>query len=86
MSYTVEVTPAARRDLRALERRVARRIDKKILELAENPRPHGVRKLEGASDLYRVRVGDYRILYEIEDNRLLVVIVRVRDRRDVYRR
>jgi mRNA interferase RelE/StbE len=85
LPYTIEVTPAARRDLRALERRVLQRVDRKIRELADNPRPPGVEKLKGTDDLYRVRVGDYRILYQIEDVRLLVVLVRIRDRREAYR-
>ena len=84
MPYGIEATPAARRDLRALSGRILQRIDRKIRALAEDPRPRGVEKLEGASNLYRVRVGDYRILYEIEDARLLVVLVRVRHRREVY--
>ena len=86
MPYSVEVTPAAQRDLRALERGILDRVDRKIRALAENPRPPDVEKLEGAGDLYRVRVGDYRILYGIEDDRLLVLIVRIRHRREVYRR
>lgn len=53
--------------------------------LAENPRPLGVRKLEGEEDLYRLRVGDYRVLYAIRDAVLLVLVVRIADRREVYR-
>jgi mRNA interferase RelE/StbE len=73
----------ALRDLpRADQRRVAARID----ALAENPRPPGVEKLEGADDLYRVRAGDHRIVYRIEDKRLLVLVIRIGHRREVYRR
>lgn len=85
MPYRIELTPAAARDLRALDRGALRRIDAKIQALAEEPRPSGVQKLAGEVDLYRVRVGDYRILYTIEDAVLLVVLVRIRHRRDVYR-
>jgi mRNA interferase RelE/StbE len=53
--------------------------------LAENPRPQGVRKLEGEEDLYRLRVGDCRVLYAIRDAALLVLVVRIADRREVYR-
>jgi mRNA interferase RelE/StbE len=53
--------------------------------LAENPRPLGVRKLEGEEDLYRLCIGDYRVLYAIRDAALLVLVVRIADRREVYR-
>jgi mRNA interferase RelE/StbE len=85
VAYRVELTPAAQRDLRSLDRPVLRRIDAKIRSLAEEPRPHGVEKLAGDSEVYRVRVGDYRILYQIDDAVLVVLVVRVRHRREVYR-
>ncbi len=85
MAHRVELTPAAQRDLRSLDRPVLRRIDAKIRTLAEDPRPHGVEKLAGEPEVYRVRVGDYRILYQIDDAVLIVLIVRVRHRREVYR-
>jgi mRNA interferase RelE/StbE len=85
VAYRVELTPAAQRDLRSLDRPMLRRIDAKIQSLAEEPRPHGVEKLAGESDVYRIRVGDYRILYQIDDTVVIVLIVRVRHRRDVYR-
>jgi mRNA interferase RelE/StbE len=83
--YTIEFRPAARRDLKALPREILQRISKKIDSLADAPRPPGVEKLSGSEDSYRVRVGDYRILYEIRDEVLLVIIVRVRHRREAYR-
>ena len=55
-----------------------------IAELADNPRPHGYKKLKG-EDAYRIRVGDYRIIYEIEDNIILVTVVSVGHRKDVYK-
>ncbi len=55
------------------------------MSLAEEPRPDGVKKLAGSDDLYRVRVGDYRIIYQIRDATVLVVIIRVGHRGDVYR-
>ena len=66
---------------RSLQVRLGRRID----ALAENPRPQGVKKLGGEGDLYRVRVGDYRIIYQIRERSLIVLIVRVGHRADVYR-
>ena len=85
MAYRVRLTPAAGRDLRALDRPVLRRIDAKILALAEDPRPNGVEKLTGDDNILRVRVGDYRILYTIEDAALSILVVRIRHRRKVYR-
>lgn len=85
MRYRIEVTKAAERDLRALPADILKRVDKRILALAENPRPDGVKKLAGADDLYRVRVGDYRIIYEIQDRAIVVTIIRVRHRGEVYR-
>jgi len=53
--------------------------------LAKEPRPKGVNRLTGAADLYRIRVGDYRVVYQIQDNRLIVLVVRIGHRKDVYR-
>jgi len=64
---------------------IQKRIDKKIIALADNPRPHDVKALHGEKKLYRVRVGDYRIIYNIEDKIITVIIVRVKHRKDVYR-
>lgn len=79
------MTRAAERDLRALPEQALKRVDASILSLARNPRPDGVKKLRGAESLYRVRVGDYRIIYEIQDRAILIVIVRVRHRGEAYR-
>ena len=84
-AYRIEVAPRAVRELRALPQAVRRRVGRRILALARDPRPYGSRKLEGMEDLYRLRVGDYRVVYRIEDGVLLVLIVRVRHRRDAYR-
>lgn len=83
--YRIEVTPAARRALESLPKKVLRQIDKRILALADNPYPPGSKKLQDTEDLRRIRVGDYRILYLVEAERLVVVIVTVGHRRDVYR-
>lgn len=82
----MEFAPSAARTLRGLAPDVRRRLAPRIEALAEQPRPPGVEKLAGADDLYRVRVGDYRIVYAIKDEVLLVLVVRVGHRRDVYRR
>ena len=84
--YTVTILPAALRVLRSLPRNIRTRIRGEIDSLAENPRPHGAKSLQGSQKGYlRVRVGDYRIIYRIEDDRLLVVVVGIGHRREVYR-
>ena len=85
MRYRIEFTSTALRDLRALPRNVQRRIDARILALADNPRPPGVKKLADTECLYRLRVGDYRVVYQILDDRLIIVVVRLGHRREVYR-
>ena len=84
MTVHVELTPAARRDLAKLPTDVLRRVDAHILALAEDPYPPGAKKLQG-SEFFRVRVGDYRILYTVERRRLVILVVRVGHRRDIYR-
>lgn len=84
MAYRIEITPAAQRDLKKLRGPIRKRIRDAIDGLAEDPRPPGIRKLVDEDDLWRVRVGDFRIIYTIEDNRLLVLVVRVANRRDAF--
>ncbi|HXE45942.1 MAG TPA: type II toxin-antitoxin system RelE/ParE family toxin [Conexibacter sp.] len=85
MTYRIELRPAAARALKKLDPPVARRIQGAIALLAENPRPPAARPLRGRPGL-RVRVGDYRIVYTVEDDVLLVVVVTLGHRRDVYER
>lgn len=85
MSYRIEYGSEARRNLKKLDPFMQRRILSRIEELADDPRPHGVETLAGPERLYRVRVGDYRIVYAIEDRALVVLVVRVGHRREVYR-
>jgi mRNA interferase RelE/StbE len=83
--YAVVFARSARKELQRLDPQVARRILKTIQTLVTNPRPPGVGKLEGARDLWRIRVGEWRVVYRISDPDRLVDIVTVRHRRDVYR-
>ena len=84
--YTVRITRRAQKELRKLGHQARERIRPKMLALAENPRPHGVKKLSGEEDLWRIRVGDYRVIYQISDRELVVLArVRVRHRSDAYR-
>lgn len=84
-TYTVQLLPRARRALRQLDRPVQRRIVAALDALATNPRPPDVKALTGQPGELRVRTGDYRIVYEIQDDQLLVLVVRLGHRRDVYR-
>ena len=84
MPYRIEVRPAAARQLRKLDPPTARRIQGAIALLADDPRPPASRPLTGRP-AWRVRVGDYRVIYTIEDDRLVVVVVTLGHRRDVYR-
>jgi mRNA interferase RelE/StbE len=83
--YTVVFARSARRELERLEVGMARRIISRVEALAEDPRPQGCVKLQGAADLWRIRVGDYRVIYSVDDNARLVDIRVVRHRRDAYR-
>jgi len=85
MPYRIEFTSAAARDISKLTEDVQQRLIAKIDALAHEPRPIGVQKLQGRTNRYRIRVGDYRIIYEIQDQILVVLIVRIGHRREVYR-
>lgn len=84
MTYAVDYTPAARRTLRKLPASVQKIIHLAVEGLGAEPRPSGSRKLTG-SEFWRLRVGDYRVVYAIEDGRLVVLVVKVAHRREVYR-
>ena len=84
MTYRIEVAPAAARQLRKLDPSARRRVQGAIELLAENPRPRSAKKLVGGEGEWRVRTGDYRVVYEINDDVLLVLVVAVGHRRDIY--
>ena len=86
MSYAVEFLPSAQRELAALPKDIQRRIANRIDALREDPRPPGSKQLQGAERFYRLRVGDYRVIYSVESRRLVIVVVKVGHRRDVYRK
>lgn len=83
--YRIELRPAAVRALKKLDAPIRHRIQGAVALLAKEPRPPGARKLQGR-DALRVRVGDYRIIYTVEDQVLLVVVVTLGHRRDIYDR
>jgi len=85
--YRVVLKPAAAKDVDRIDRRADRdRISMRIRALATNPRPYGSEKLSGLETTYRVRQGDYRIVYDIDDATATVLVLKVRHRKDVYRR
>ncbi len=83
-AYRVVFKPSADKSVRKLPESVQIRIVTAIAELAENPRPHGCVKLQGEDELWRIRVGDYRVVYSIKDDKLFVLVVRVAHRKDAY--
>ncbi len=85
MPYTVEFAASALREFKALERSVQRRIASHIDQLAVDPFPRGSKKLQGANDQYRIRIGVYRVIYRVESKRVTVVFLKIGHRREVYR-
>ena len=81
--YTVVVTSAVKKIIFKLTSPIATRIENSLLKLEENPRPPGCKKLKGR-DAWRIRIGEYRVIYEIEDNILRVIVIDVGHRRDIY--
>ena len=84
MSYQVVFKPAAQRQLRKLTLAIQKDLIALIESLADQPRPLGCKKLKGRQNQYRVRSGDYRIIYSIEDLSLMIRVIKVGHRRDVY--
>ena len=83
--YTISFTRSARKELSRLDKKTVSRIFIKIEALAGNPFPASCRKIQGAADLWRIRVGNYRVIYQIIDQQLIIEVVAVRHRRDAYR-
>jgi len=86
MKYFVEFRPAVLKSMKQLPLKDLRRIKKKIDELAENLPNPSTTKMKGNNPFYKVRSGDYRIIYEIHDDRLVILVVKVGHRKDVYKR
>jgi mRNA interferase RelE/StbE len=85
MAFRIEWKKSTRKDLRKLPASTTERIVEAVESLSQNPFPHGVEKLSGSEHAYRIRLGDYRIVYEVVTESKLVEIQRVRHRKDVYR-
>jgi mRNA interferase RelE/StbE len=84
MRYTVILKPSAEREFGKLQKDVQRKIKKALEFLSEEPRPDGVKKLKGMENIYRHRVGNHRIIYQIQDKELIVYVVRIADRKESY--
>ena len=84
--YKVDVGLKAGKFIRKQDALIQQQIIRKLRELETDPRPHGCKRLQGKKILYRIRTGDYRIIYTIKDNQLLVLVVQIGHRRDVYRK
>jgi mRNA interferase RelE/StbE len=84
-AYRVILTPAAERQFAKLSHQAREMIAAALLALAGNPRPPGCVKLSGGEDIWRLRVRQYRVIYQILDDQLIVTVVKIADRTDVYR-
>ena len=85
MSYSVFLAPAAERQLKKLPSKVKAQIVPILRALANNPRPSGSAKLKGADDLWKIRKGTYRIIYQVQDEQLTILVVNIAHRKDVYK-
>jgi len=84
--YQIDWKSSALRELKRIDRQIVPRIITTVESLSSNPFPSGVKKLHGSESTYRIRVGNYRIIYEVYPNHLIVEIIRVRHRKNVYRK
>ena len=84
VNFSVEIKPPARKELEALSDRLVARVMSKVEELANTPRPPGCKKLKSFRDQWRIRVGDYRIVYIVDDSKKLVSVTRIRHRSHAY--
>jgi mRNA interferase RelE/StbE len=85
MAYAVDFAPSAEREFLKLSREIQIRLRPRIDMLTDDPRPAGAKKLKTREDLWRIRVGNYRIVYEVRDRTLVVLVIRVAHRREAYR-
>ncbi len=85
MGYHLEYRASFKKELRKLSPKIRRAIVERILNLADDPRPNGVTKLRGADKTYRIRQGDYRIIYNIYDELIIIELIKIGHRSDVYR-
>jgi mRNA interferase RelE/StbE len=83
--YSIEISRTAEKQLEKLNRDDQSRVGRALLALADDPRPRGSRKLTGYDDVFRIRVGRYRVLYSVSGKKLVIIILKIGHRKDVYR-
>lgn len=84
MNYKIIIKKSAQKEIKALPKNVIKRVLVKIKQLEHDPRPSGSKKIVGTEDTWRIRVGDYRIIYNVLDNVLIIEVIAVRHRKDAY--
>ena len=83
--YSIEISRSAEKQLASVPVDAQRRLARAMMALADEPRPSGSRKLSGHNDIFRIRVGTYRVLYSVADGLLVVIILKIGHRKDIYR-
>ncbi|TVP62245.1 MAG: type II toxin-antitoxin system RelE/ParE family toxin [Nodularia sp. (in: Bacteria)] len=86
MTYQIIITKSIQKQLDNLPNNLKERVYEKICQLADEPRPNGVVKLKGYENEYRIRIGDYRLRYEIQDEELIILLIQCKHRRKVYKK
>lgn len=86
MAYELQFKPSAARQFKKLDREMQKRIARRLDALVTEPLPPDAKKLQAELDLYRIRVGDYRLIYQLRNKQLLILVVAVGHRRDIYRK
>ncbi|KZL50672.1 addiction module antitoxin [Nodularia spumigena CENA596] len=86
MTYQIIITKSIQKQLDNLPNNLKERVYEKIGQLADEPRPNGVVKLKGYENEYRIRIGDYRLRYEIQDQELIILLIQCKHRREVYKK
>ena len=84
MTYRIEIKSSAKKELAQLPREIGENVVREIARLATNPRPNGCKKLTGSQHSYRIRVGNYRVVYSLFEQKLIIEIVKIGNRKDVY--
>lgn len=85
MVYTIEIKQSAKKELAGLPAQMAKKIIEQIKALADNPRPDSCKKLVGAQHTYRIRINDYRVVYSLFDKQLIIEIIKIGHRKNIYR-
>jgi mRNA interferase RelE/StbE len=85
VSYKIELSSTAEKQIKKLQKDDQVRVMRSALGLSRDPRPHGCRKMKGFDNIYRIRVGVFRVIYSVEEKRIVVVILKVGHKKDVYR-